>query len=219
VDNWATGAQVNQPWRVDNPLQRPQTQLILESYLCPSNALPKKDDDQYGTSHYVGCAGVRPHIALNNAGYTYACANFKGRNHWGILAFANDNRNTWCWGMQDVVDGTSNTFLVGEVGKSTGLIEPTIINHGNFPIWAGGNNDQGCNTQFMGSHLRFCDDIHFLNRRDNTIQSTLSFGSYHPGGAQFVLADGSVRFIPTTVNLLVYRFLGDRRDEQPVTLP
>jgi prepilin-type N-terminal cleavage/methylation domain-containing protein len=35
--------------------------------------------------------------------------------------------------------------------------------------------------------------------------------SYHPGGAVFVLADGSVRFISETVNLATYRALGTRR--------
>lgn len=36
--------------------------------------------------------------------------------------------------------------------------------------------------------------------------------SYHPGGANFVLADGSVRFISETINLTTYRGLGTRRE-------
>jgi prepilin-type processing-associated H-X9-DG protein len=34
--------------------------------------------------------------------------------------------------------------------------------------------------------------------------------SYHPGGANFVLADGSVRFITNTVNAAAYPSLGRR---------
>jgi len=36
------------------------------------------------------------------------------------------------------------------------------------------------------------------------------FGSYHPTGSQFVLADGSVRFISENVNLRVYQSLATR---------
>jgi prepilin-type N-terminal cleavage/methylation domain-containing protein/prepilin-type processing-associated H-X9-DG protein len=215
VDNWPI-------LQIDNVAMRPFATLILEPYLCPSNPLPKKDDPannwDRGTSHYVACNGPRPQLIIS--GYTYQCAGtFSGARQQGMITWDNNNTNTWCRGMHECIDGTSNTFLVGEVGKSTNRIEPTITNNGNFPVWAGGNDDQGCNVQWCGSTLRFCDDVHFLNRKDDTQESTLSFGSYHPGGAQFVLVDGSVRFVPNTINLLIYTYLGDRRDEQPVQLP
>jgi prepilin-type processing-associated H-X9-DG protein len=212
VDQWPV-------LRVNDPAQQPFTKLVVEPFICPSNALPRFDNNNYGGSSYVASNGPRPHLALNNPGYTYGCANFKGNLQTGMIGWDNDNINTWCRGMQECTDGTSNTFLIGEVGKSAGLIEPGITNHGNFPIWAGGNDDQGCSTQWAGSTLRFADDVHFLNRDDNTLESTLSFGSFHPGGAQFVFVDGSTHFIPEQVNLQIYTYLGDRRDNQPVTLP
>jgi prepilin-type N-terminal cleavage/methylation domain-containing protein/prepilin-type processing-associated H-X9-DG protein len=205
--------------RINDTLQQPYTKLILEPFLCPSNPLPKIDNNGYGTSHYVASNGPRPQLALNNPGYAYGCANYKGSVQTGMITWDNDNTNTWCRGMHECIDGTSNTFLIGEVGKSTGLIDSTITNHGNYPVWSGGNDDQGCDTRWAGSTLRFADDVHFLNRKDNTHESTLSFGSYHPGGAQFVFVDGSTHFIPTTINFAIYTYLGDRRDEQPVQLP
>ena len=48
---------------------------------------------------------------------------------------------------------------------------------------------------------------------DLTIHGVLmemSFGSYHVGGAQYTLADGSVRFISENIDLGVYRALGTR---------
>lgn len=38
----------------------------------------------------------------------------------------------------------------------------------------------------------------------------ISFGSRHTGGAQFGMADGSVRFISENVDLRVYSALGTR---------
>lgn len=42
------------------------------------------------------------------------------------------------------------------------------------------------------------------------------FGSFHTGGANFLLVDGSVRFIGESVDSGVYQRLGSRRDGQVV---
>lgn len=42
------------------------------------------------------------------------------------------------------------------------------------------------------------------------------FGGYHPGGANFLLGDGSVRLIRVSVNLDVYRRLASRDDGRPI---
>ncbi len=42
------------------------------------------------------------------------------------------------------------------------------------------------------------------------------FGSVHPVGANFLFGDSSVRLIKSTINLDVYRRLGNRRDGNPV---
>ena len=48
-----------------------------------------------------------------------------------------------------------------------------------------------------------------------TYQSRV-FGSFHQGGTQFLLADGSVHFIADTINLSAYQQLGTRSDGLPV---
>ena len=45
---------------------------------------------------------------------------------------------------------------------------------------------------------------------------SMGFKSRHPGGAMFVLCDGSVHFLPETIDYMTYQRLGDRRDGQPV---
>lgn len=43
--------------------------------------------------------------------------------------------------------------------------------------------------------------------------------SRHPGGVMAVAGDGSVKFVPETVNLSVFQNFGARNDGQPITLP
>jgi prepilin-type processing-associated H-X9-DG protein len=43
--------------------------------------------------------------------------------------------------------------------------------------------------------------------------------SYHPGGANFALADGSVRFAPETIDANVWTAVGTRDGGESVELP
>jgi prepilin-type N-terminal cleavage/methylation domain-containing protein len=249
LDSWAQNsggsAQVNQPWRTDNPLQIPNTRgLFLPAFFCPSSALPRFDNNLYGTSTYCGNAGnqmvgwsAAPPAPQVNELWS-ACARPQAINQNGYLMNSNANGTTTAIDMAGVLDGTSNTFMVGEIGQSRN-VAPNIINNGNFPIWAGGNDGGGCNGWWMGSHLRLAGGFvqpngtvttnleFFLNNSKgllpaatgNPHPSDLSFGSFHPGGAQFALGDASVRFIPQTINYAVYTYMGGRNDGQPVQSP
>jgi hypothetical protein len=42
----------------------------------------------------------------------------------------------------------------------------------------------------------------------------IAFGSYHVGGAHFLLGDGSVKFISENIDLLLYRGLGTRNGNE-----
>ena len=59
----------------------------------------------------------------------------------GMFRLAQSNDWTQVVGMGEVTDGTSNTIMMGEVTESY-RINPTTTNW-MFPLWAGGNNDQG----------------------------------------------------------------------------
>jgi prepilin-type processing-associated H-X9-DG protein len=47
----------------------------------------------------------------------------------------------------------------------------------------------------------------------------LPFGSFHSGGANFMLADGSVTFISDSITLDLYRKLATVNGGEPVTVP
>ncbi len=193
---------------------------ILPAYMCPSDILPMLDDDGYGKANYNGCAG--PLLGNNWNG----CASWKGSNQTGVLTYDNDNCTSWIWGFSDVTDGTSTTFAVGE-RTVCGWVTPTNTGDPSFPAWLGGNNDNSCGGFDSGGNvLSLTDGTFFLNRGPQTLklgisdsQSQACFGSQHPGGAQFVLCDGSTRFVSDAVDTALYANLGNRRDGEAVYMP
>lgn len=48
---------------------------------------------------------------------------------------------------------------------------------------------------------------------------TGAFGSHHPGGANFAIADGSVRFLSETINMDTYFSLASRNGSEVVAMP
>lgn len=195
--------------RVDNAGQQQFTQQVVAAYLCPSNPIPDKDNNGYGTSHYVGSMG-------SPVGTAYDCSNPSRTLQNGMLLEANNNTNTLCVRMADCTDGTSSTIMVGEI-RETENVKRDVINHEAFPLWSGGNNDGGCGRGVF-SHMRQADATFFLNSKTGT-DSNGSFGSFHPGGAQFVFVDGSAHFLNETIDTTVYANMANRRDGQVVKLP
>jgi len=47
----------------------------------------------------------------------------------------------------------------------------------------------------------------------------MGFKSKHTGGTNFVLADGSVRFLTPTITHTTYQLLGCRDDGMPASVP
>jgi prepilin-type N-terminal cleavage/methylation domain-containing protein/prepilin-type processing-associated H-X9-DG protein len=129
----------------------------------------------------------------------------------------------WAVSMAKVSDGTSNTFLAGE----------TIIwNFSWDPTWlyrVKANGSKPANT--LGAVRTAQRRLNPAPVASQTVRRE-AFASQHPGGANFVLVDGSVHFIAETIDhsnttwnqykktptpiLGTYQALANRDDEQPV---
>ena len=190
---------------------------VLPAYLCPSDILPLKDNNGFGKTNYCGNLG---NWTWGGTWPNWGCAAVKGTSYNGIFPYSNDNVTTTNSTMADVVDGTSTTISVGEVS----LVDPTWVgpnktDDGAFPIWAGGNNERGCGDIYgLASFLRLINVDFYINRRIGP-QSLLSFGSLHPGGAQFAFVDGSTHFLSQDVDVILYQSLGSRNRGEAVTVP
>lgn len=174
----------------------------INTFMCPADVLQNRSSAGYGKSNYAGNIG--------NA-FTPGCATPKGSVQNGILLYANDNSSTWVVRMGDITDGTSNTIGVGEVSVSANVTSSTN-NNGHYPIWAGGNGS-GC-SGMAGSTFRFVDASYPINNKT----TNFAFGSQHTGGANFLLMDGSIRFISEGVNTTTYHYLGSRAGGEVVSL-
>ena len=116
--------------------------------------------------------------------------------------------------MRDFLDGTSNTILIGE-----SYTEPTYVRDGQgMDYWLLGAPQTGgwdCRPGDRGG-TEYSEGLgstfgRMNSRLDPTVPGViaeLTFGSYHVGGAQFGLADGSVKFISENIDMDTYHALG-----------
>jgi len=145
-------------------------------------------------------------------------------------------------GFRDITDGSSNTLLFGERrSRYTGDwdYDPdtrgvgdtrTATNHQyNAGVWIGTSNAAQNAHPYAGGKMLAGNVKYPINPTifyppadtnhlslSGAYAATEAFTSYHPGGAQFTLADGSIRFVNETIDMLTYRYLGDKADGFPV---
>ncbi len=106
---------------------------------------------------------------------------------------------------RDLTDGSSNTIMVGErahqiggIRMSAGTLLATRDANGNGP--AAQDASASWNQGLMSIVATVKYPINVVLTGPNTERSA-AFSSLHEGGAQFLLGDGSVRFISENVDL------------------
>jgi prepilin-type N-terminal cleavage/methylation domain-containing protein/prepilin-type processing-associated H-X9-DG protein len=110
--------------------------------------------------------------------------------------------------LKQVLDGLSHTIFFGET-------LPSCTNHGRQG-WSASNDLQGFGTTIIPINFDTCHE----NDPDGCRQpynwnAETGFKSKHPGGANFLFGDGSVRFITDSIDMHVYQSLGGKSDGGP----
>jgi prepilin-type N-terminal cleavage/methylation domain-containing protein/prepilin-type processing-associated H-X9-DG protein len=198
---------------------------VINTFICPSDTWPTQTTSGYGKTNYLGNMGSDV-VGPGNWG-SWSAPNGGTEN--GVLLQSNDNNNTWPVNIAGITDGTSNTIALGEAAPN---INSQIYNQNQpnfFPIWAGGNP---ANTNMGAQHNYFrCVDANYLPNSNNTTTQSGSSGngtplyldrafqSKHPGGVNFALCDGSVRFIAQTIDGPTYQAAGTRNGGESLQLP
>lgn len=156
----------------------------IAAFQCPSD-----NRQSVGASNYAGCFGGDD-VAINMTNN-------------GLL-FLNSGI-----GYQEIRDGASNTILAGEkilpAGlKDLGWMSGTMATLRNTGVAINTGWDIG------GPRATRSGSIAPLPAPSDT--ATSGYSSQHTGGAQFVFADGSVRFLSENIDLTTYSRLGNRED-------
>jgi len=192
----------------------------LASYSCPSDQLKQSGlAGNMGPSNYVGNYGVPTLTTANSMnGIAGQRTGPPLPNRTGVLYHGSAITTA------HIRDGTSTTFLVGEVST----LQRGYNGDGEFMNTQGAGVWPALPNQLKVDEyvLRQCDAAHPLNSQfpgdqianaNGGIGDCDGFGSRHPGGANFVMCDSSVRFISDTIDsatspLGTYQRLSHRND-------
>lgn len=129
-----------------------------------------------------------------------------------------------------ITDGTSNTIMVGEAISSRvdipmgGLSrENNAVNQGRKDHWIIGSDDIDTGNQGDMSECLGSTAVRMNYPRQNPgsalfSEYEFSFGSNHSGGANFVFADGSVKFLRDSIAAATYSALGTRAGGEAVSI-
>jgi prepilin-type N-terminal cleavage/methylation domain-containing protein len=157
--------------------------VVIATFVCPSEMGPEKVDG-YGPTNYAACHNdVESPIAADNNG----------------VFFLNSRLQS-----ERIADGTSNTIFLGEKSIEFGHLG-----------WASGT---ASTLRNLGEAIN-ANSLRLLRTGRGTADalkmdplSVGGFSSVHPGGAQFALGDGSVRYISANATLSILQRLANRSD-------
>ncbi len=190
---------------------------IVSTYVCPSDNHPGVIDIETHMSHdpvnrvalhnYTASRGP---ASLSNNG---SCACTHNWNSYAMAGYGASKfpgpftRVSTCVKFAEITDGLSNTIFFGE-------IRPMCSWHGDNG-WATSNNGNGyCSTVIPINYDSCSRDSATSDgcARYCNWNTEAGFRSSHPGGAHFLFGDGSVHFLPETIDHQTYQYLGAKAD-------
>jgi prepilin-type N-terminal cleavage/methylation domain-containing protein len=209
---WDTlGFNESNNWDSDNTPNEKACGTFIQTFRCPSMTTVPKHVENQGIPGRVPSSyrGVASSTADSDDPSTSASGRFfEQLDMEGIFFCCSKVR------MAEISDGTSNTFMIGESKAET------FSQDGNqMDFWyIGSPQIDPCNCQTgkgATEQSEFCGSTGVpINARTKPALSgyikELSFSSLHPNGCQFVLADGSVRYVPYSINTATYQGMGSR---------
>ena len=136
----------------------------------------------------------------------------------GVLngAFEAPTERSYQLALRHITDGTSTTFLAGEINYA--------FEHEESPASATGSGVAGQRSSFAWAegywlqawgHMSASLPVLFHNNRQYVPpNSSRTYRSDHPGGVNFVMLDGSVKYVPEDSDAMVRSALVTRAGQE-----
>jgi prepilin-type processing-associated H-X9-DG protein len=120
--------------------------------------------------------------------------------------------------LKDITDGSTHTFILGELSWDAGPQR----------VWMSGGGSKSALDTFIYSAKNIFWPLNTACRADANKpwkncdayeNNDMSFGSLHPGGCHFAMADGSVQFVREEIALDVLKSLASRKSGESFEVP
>jgi len=206
--------------------------LRISSLLCPTDPDAGLFDNGREPSYLPGPAGTR------SMGQSYApsggpnemnicviptmnpninCMGDRNAGGTGKPGYNNGSNGFGCPGMfaggrvayrfSDATDGLSRTFLLGEALPAYSTLMMYFASHMNVAT-----------TNMPPNYFRISGCPKQPTSRSDTCYGKCGgFNSMHPGGVTVAMADGSVQFLPETIDYVTYQYLGNKGDGHSIS--
>ena len=160
---------------------------VIKIYFCPSRRPPKELPP---TGSWYGPAGTYAHGPTDYASSSNNTSALDGTN--GAIAYGYTGLR-----FAQITDGTSNTLMFGEKRMD-------ITNMGSYQS----DDNEGYTCGWDHDAARLTSTLPLPDGRLGTNAGGNIFGSSHSGVANFVMVDGSVKFISYNLLLATFQALG-----------
>jgi prepilin-type N-terminal cleavage/methylation domain-containing protein/prepilin-type processing-associated H-X9-DG protein len=196
----------------------------VSSYICPSDlpfTFTYAGGNAYSQTSYFLSGGT-----WNTIGY------YDGPNCWNNDAGNGAFDDSLAYKLSQFTDGTSNTILAGEVSRFLNDLDTSFnqwnrFNYFGSAMFPNGGRPQGLAFEVpsinapafdgpMPPGTDYPDDSDFkfwalpANAPQYKNYGAWGFRSFHPGGANFLMGDGSVKFIKISINQFTFMAFGTR---------
>ena len=197
------------------------SEQVLQAFICPSDNNGPKDRTLVGI-HYGPARGFTG-AATNYDFITSAWTDFSNCNSYMTSTNKRMFGEESATRMAEVTDGLTNTFMLGETtkyhvnGRAFAWAYRAWVMTGVDPYPSA--RDAGINLWHMPwVHPTWASPPYTpVSGRTRTWWSAAA--SLHPGGCQFALGDGSVRFVSETIQKSMLNNLARMADGQVVAVP
>lgn len=197
-----------------------QQYTVIPTYICPSYAGPSVITNNASwfkngaMKTYLGVGGVYSNSATGNVvTEKYTSSGYGTLPHNGMFGWGPGRR------VSDITDGLSKTLAMGEF-----VFRPQTGNNdvewpGLLRPWIMGSYTNA--THYSSYTFKVVQNPlgDLRSQTDQGGSNWLAFGSDHPGGANFLIGDGSVSFLSADISMDTYQALATINGSEVDSLP